>query len=103
MSPPLAWANPPEGTDQISDTVVDAFYLNYEICVIRDAVSSPHRDAHEYALGVLPTHGCWTLGPIRPLMADHHDRVEKHPRKRVISSDADVKMCVRRALVGGRS
>ena len=37
----------------VQHTVVDAFYLNYEICVIRDAVSSPHRDAHEYALNYM--------------------------------------------------
>jgi nicotinamidase-related amidase len=34
----------------VQHTVVDAFYLNYEINVISDAVSSPHRDAHDYAL-----------------------------------------------------
>jgi isochorismate hydrolase len=37
----------------VQHTVVDAFYLNYEICVIRDGVSSPHRDAHEYALNYM--------------------------------------------------
>lgn len=34
----------------VQHTVIDAFYFNYEINVISDAVSSPHRDAHEYAL-----------------------------------------------------
>jgi nicotinamidase-related amidase len=34
----------------VQHTVVDAFYLNYEINVVSDAVSSPHRDAHDYAL-----------------------------------------------------
>jgi nicotinamidase-related amidase len=37
----------------VQHTVIDAFYLNYEICVIRDAVSSPHREAHEYALNYM--------------------------------------------------
>jgi nicotinamidase-related amidase len=37
----------------VQHTVVDAFYLNYEIFVVRDAVSSPHRDAHEYALNYM--------------------------------------------------
>src|SRR5262249_36327151 len=34
----------------VQHTVIDAFYLNYEINVVADGVSSPHRDAHEYAL-----------------------------------------------------
>jgi isochorismate hydrolase len=33
--------------------VIDAFYLNYDISVISDAVSSPHRDAHDYALNYM--------------------------------------------------
>jgi nicotinamidase-related amidase len=37
----------------VQHTVVDAFYHNYEICVLRDAVSSPHREAHEYALNYM--------------------------------------------------
>ena len=37
----------------VQHTVVDAFYLNYEIIVVRDAVSSPHREAHEYALNYM--------------------------------------------------
>lgn len=37
----------------VQHTVIDAFYLNYEIKVISDAVSSPHRDAHEYALNFM--------------------------------------------------
>jgi biuret amidohydrolase len=34
----------------VQHSVIDAFYFNYEIFVVSDAVSSPHRDAHEYAL-----------------------------------------------------
>jgi biuret amidohydrolase len=34
----------------VQHSVIDAFYLSYEIDVISDAVSSPYRDAHEYAL-----------------------------------------------------
>jgi nicotinamidase-related amidase len=34
----------------VQHTVIDAFYLNYEIFVVSDGVSSPHREAHEYAL-----------------------------------------------------
>jgi nicotinamidase-related amidase len=37
----------------VQHTVIDAFYLNYEINVISDAVSSPHRDAHDYALNYM--------------------------------------------------
>jgi biuret amidohydrolase len=37
----------------VQHTVIDAFYLNYEIKVISDAVSSPHRDAHDYALNFM--------------------------------------------------
>jgi biuret amidohydrolase len=37
----------------VQHTVIDAFYLNYEINVISDGVSSPHRDAHEYALNYM--------------------------------------------------
>lgn len=37
----------------VQHTVIDAFYLNYEINLISDAVSSPHRDAHEYALNYM--------------------------------------------------
>ena len=37
----------------VQHSVIDAFYLNYEIKVISDAVSSPHRDAHEYALNFM--------------------------------------------------
>jgi len=37
----------------VQHTVIDAFYLNYQINVISDAVSSPHRDAHEYALNFM--------------------------------------------------
>ena len=37
----------------VQHTVIDAFYLNYQINVISDAVSSPHRDAHEYALSFM--------------------------------------------------
>jgi nicotinamidase-related amidase len=37
----------------VQHTVIDAFYLNYEINVLSDAVSSPHRDAHEYALNYM--------------------------------------------------
>ena len=37
----------------VQHTVVDAFYLNYEIVVLKDAVSSPHREAHEYALNYM--------------------------------------------------
>lgn len=37
----------------VQHTVVDAFYFNYEICVLKDAVSSPHRDAHDYALNYM--------------------------------------------------
>ena len=37
----------------VQHTVVDAFYLNYEIFVVRDGVSSPHREAHEYALNYM--------------------------------------------------
>jgi nicotinamidase-related amidase len=36
----------------VQHTVIDAFYLNYDISVISDAVSSPHRDAHDYALNI---------------------------------------------------
>lgn len=34
----------------VQHTVIDAFYLNYEIFVIADGVSSPDQAAHEYAL-----------------------------------------------------
>ena len=34
----------------VQHTVIDAFYLNYEINVLSDCVSSPYRDAHEYSL-----------------------------------------------------
>ena len=34
----------------VQHTVIDAFYCNYEIFVVSDGVSSPHQDAHEYAL-----------------------------------------------------
>ncbi len=34
----------------VQHSVIDAFYCNYEIFVVSDAVSSPHQDAHEYAL-----------------------------------------------------
>jgi nicotinamidase-related amidase len=37
----------------VQHTVIDAFYLNYDISVISDAVSSPHRDAHDYALNYM--------------------------------------------------
>src|SRR5262252_402077 len=37
----------------VQHTVIDAFYFNYEIAVIADGVSSPHRDAHEYALNYM--------------------------------------------------
>jgi nicotinamidase-related amidase len=37
----------------VQHTVIDAFYLNYRINVLSDAVSSPHRDAHEYALNYM--------------------------------------------------
>lgn len=37
----------------VQHTVIDAFYLNYQINVIADAVSSPHRDAHDYALNFM--------------------------------------------------
>ena len=37
----------------VQHTVIDAFYLNYEINVISDAVSSPYRDAHDYALSYM--------------------------------------------------
>jgi len=37
----------------VQHTVIDAFYLNYQINVLSDAVSSPHRDAHEYALNFM--------------------------------------------------
>ena len=37
----------------VQHTVIDAFYLNYDISVIADGVSSPHRDAHEYALNYM--------------------------------------------------
>jgi len=37
----------------VQHTVIDAFYLNYDIKVISDGVSSPHRDAHEYALNFM--------------------------------------------------
>ncbi len=37
----------------VQHTVIDAFYLNYEIILVSDAVSSPHRDAHEYALNYM--------------------------------------------------
>jgi nicotinamidase-related amidase len=37
----------------VQHTVIDAFYLNYEINIIADGVSSPHRDAHEYALNYM--------------------------------------------------
>jgi nicotinamidase-related amidase len=37
----------------VQHTVIDAFYLNYEINIISDGVSSPHRDAHEYALNYM--------------------------------------------------
>jgi nicotinamidase-related amidase len=34
----------------VQHSVIDAFYCNYDISVISDAVSSPHRDDHDYAL-----------------------------------------------------
>jgi nicotinamidase-related amidase len=37
----------------VQHTVIDAFYLNYAIAVVADGVSSPHRDAHDYALGYM--------------------------------------------------
>src|SRR5262245_24573369 len=37
----------------VQHTVIDAFYFNYDIAVIADGVSSPHRDAHEYALNYM--------------------------------------------------
>ncbi len=37
----------------VQHTVIDAFYLNYEICVISDGVSSPDRAAHDYALAYM--------------------------------------------------
>jgi len=37
----------------VQHTVIDAFYLNYRINVLSDAVSSPHRDAHDYALNYM--------------------------------------------------
>jgi nicotinamidase-related amidase len=37
----------------VQHTVIDAFYLNYDINLISDAVSSPHRDAHDYALNFM--------------------------------------------------
>jgi nicotinamidase-related amidase len=37
----------------VQHTVIDAFYLNYEINILADGVSSPHRDAHEYALNYM--------------------------------------------------
>jgi biuret amidohydrolase len=37
----------------VQHTVIDAFYLNYDINVVADGVSSPHRDAHEYALNYM--------------------------------------------------
>jgi nicotinamidase-related amidase len=37
----------------VQHTVIDAFYLNYDISVISDGVSSPHRDAHDYALNYM--------------------------------------------------
>jgi nicotinamidase-related amidase len=37
----------------VQHTVIDAFYLNYDISVIADGVSSPHRDAHDYALNYM--------------------------------------------------
>jgi biuret amidohydrolase len=37
----------------VQHTVIDAFYLNYRINVLSDAVSSPHRDAHNYALNYM--------------------------------------------------
>src|ERR1700732_2292148 len=37
----------------VQHTVIHAFYLNYEINLISDAISSPHRDAHEYALNYM--------------------------------------------------
>ena len=37
----------------VQHSVIDAFYLSYEINVISDAVSSPYRDAHDYALNYM--------------------------------------------------
>jgi len=37
----------------VQHTVIDAFYFNYEIFVLKDGVSSPHREAHEYALNYM--------------------------------------------------
>jgi nicotinamidase-related amidase len=37
----------------VQHSVIDAFYLNYDISVISDAVSSPHRDDHDYALNYM--------------------------------------------------
>jgi nicotinamidase-related amidase len=34
----------------VQHSVIDAFYCNYDISVISDAVSSPHRGDHDYAL-----------------------------------------------------
>jgi len=37
----------------VQHTVIDAFYLNYEICVVSDGVSSPDRATHDYALAYM--------------------------------------------------
>jgi hypothetical protein len=61
----------------VQHTVIDAFYLNYDISVISDAVSSPHRDAHDYALNYI---GSITVPRLSPAIRRSRSFAPTQPR-----------------------